>query len=88
MNSKIFPGLRGFIRKFIHDTKAVTKIKVKELIVFFLTFLAGSWAGNYVLAFFNVRGSDWISVLIGGFVPAAIIYVVWIKWTRKYAGHP
>lgn len=62
------------------------KVKLKELIVFFLTFLGGSWAGSYVNAFFNIRPNDFVSSLVYSFVPAVIIYVIWIKWTRKVAG--
>jgi hypothetical protein len=62
------------------------KMKLKEFILFFVTFLGGTYAASYVTAFFNIRATDVFSSLIVALVPALFVFVIWKKWMQKAAG--
>ena len=62
------------------------KMKLKEFILFFITFLGGTYAASYVTAFFNIRATDIGSTFVVALVPALFVYLIWKKWMQKAAG--
>jgi uncharacterized membrane protein YeaQ/YmgE (transglycosylase-associated protein family) len=63
------------------------QFKIKELMFFFLTFLGGSYAGNWIIDFFNLNQTTGVlGYLMTAFVPALFIWIIWKKWIQKAAG--
>jgi hypothetical protein len=62
------------------------KLKLKEILVFFLTFLAGTYGASYVTTFLNLKPTDMLSSLGVSFIAATFVFLIWVKWTRKYSG--
>jgi len=63
------------------------QFKLKELLFFFLTFLVGSYAGSWVISFFNLNQTTGVlGYLMTAFVPALFMWIIWKKWIQKAAG--
>jgi len=62
------------------------KFDIKELFIFFLTFLGGNYIGNYIVEYFNLSNTtDLFYWLLAMFIPVAIIYMLWKNWGQKVA---
>jgi len=59
------------------------KLKIKALIVFFLTFFAATYISGTAMAYFHVQATDITTTLAVSFVTSLIMYLIWMNWTRK-----
>lgn len=65
------------------DIRAVS-FKVKELAIFFLIFVGGSFAGNFINDYFGLTtGEGMLAYAFSLCVPVLVIYLIWKYWGEK-----
>ena len=61
------------------------RFDLKELFVFFIVFIIGSWIGNWINSVFNLQPKDMLSTILVMFVPVVVIYLIWKNFGQKVA---